>query len=224
MRWSSRSYNGESSCCPPGPLPRTTPESHVLPACCREEHLCLLSVRPTFRLAYSLGVRPAFQQTIWFLRAAQFLMFPFVLGKFIYRPTFDCLCERYLTMIQCMLYLLGIFDWWAKYCVDGLFTSSELLSKLTVHKLNFVHESSRFSSCSTEQLWIVSPQPRTPTRRRQSIDVYDCGNRRHRRVLDEGSSRFVRIASVNVFYAGCLYVHLTLTLTLSIHYFLSSNW
>ena len=107
-----------------GQLPRVLVSS---PPCCRGEHLCQLFVRPTFRLAYSHGVRPD-----WFLRAAQFLMFPFVLGEFISRPTFDCPCERYLTMIPCMLYAED-FDCWAtawidcsqapSYCVNWLFTS-----------------------------------------------------------------------------------------------------
>ena len=87
-------------------------------------------------------------------------------------------------------------------CVNWLFTLLELLCELTVHiMLNFVHESSRFSLCSTEHLWIVSPQPRTPTRRRQSIDVYDhdstCRNRRHRREsTKEVHGLVVRIAPV----------------------------
>ena len=176
MRKSSRSNNGESPC-PPGPLPRTTAESHdILPACCRGEHLCLLSVCPKFRLDYSLGVRPAFQQTLFCFifqphTVSYFLCFPLFWGKFIYRPTFDCPCERYLTIIPCMLYAE---DFRLSYCVNRLFTSSKLLlESITVHKLNLVHESSRFSSCSTEHLLIVSPQPRTPTRRRQSVDVYD---------------------------------------------------
>ena len=122
-------------------------------------------------------------------------------GEIIFRPTFDCLCERYLTMIPCMLYA-GYFRLMS-YCVNWLFTSSELLCELTVHiMLNFVHESSRFSLCSTEHLWIVSPQPRTPTRRRQSIDVYDhdstCRNRRHRREsTKEVHGLVVRIAPVS---------------------------
>ena len=177
----------------------------------RRTPLCLFARRSGSPIALEFG--QLFNRLYDFFEPHSFLCFPLFWGNsFIDRLSTAFVSDTF-TMIPCMLYMLGIFDWWAKYCVDGLFTSSELLSKLTVHKLNFVHESSRFSSCSTEQLWIVSPQPRTPTRRRQSIDVYDCGNRRHRRVLDEGSSRFVRIASVNVFYAGCLYVHLTLTLT-----------
>ena len=141
---------------------------------------------------------------LWFLRAAQF-MFPFVFGKFISRPTFDCLCERYLTMIPCMLYA-GDFRLMS-YCVDWLFTSSELLRKLTVHKLNFVHESSRFSLCSTEHLRIVWPQPRTPTRRRQSIDVYDLPQSPTSSRIDERGSWLVRIAPVN--FQRRLFVHLT---------------
>ena len=130
------------------------------------------------------------------------LMFPFVLGGNSFRLTFDCLCERYLTMIPCMLYA-------------GDFRLIELLRELTVHMqapsywvnwlftlLIIVHESSRFSSCSTEHLRIVSPQPRTPTRRRQSIDVYTydstCCNRRHRRESTKGvHGLVVRIAPVN---------------------------
>ena len=123
----------------------TSPESHgVIPACCRGEHLCQLFVHPTFRLAYSHGVRPC---RLWF--AAQ-LMFPIVLGK----SFFDWLSTAFVSTIShwsracCML---GIFDWataWIdcsqapSYCVNWLFTL-----------LNFVHESSRFSSCSTEHLW-----------------------------------------------------------------------
>ena len=127
-------------------------------------------------------------------------MFPFVLGDFISRPTFDCLCERYLTMIPCMLYAED-FDCWATAWID----CSQALSyrrELTVHKLIFVHESTRFCLCSTEHLWIVSPQPRTPTRRRQSIDVFNhdstCRNRWHRREsTKEVHGLVVRIAPVS---------------------------
>ena len=141
MRKSSRSNNGESSC-PPGPLPGGTPESHYfLPACCRGEHHYLLSVCQTFRLNYSLEFG-SFSTDFIFPQAAQF-MFPFVFGKFIYRQTFDCLCERYLAMIPCMLYG-GDFQYDPVHAVWWGF-STELLRESTVHKLNFVHESSRFS-------------------------------------------------------------------------------
>ena len=195
------------SCAVIQPFSRTTESRHdVRPARCRGQLPRVMYFRPAVAkntFVYCLFARRSgspialeFGQLfnrLWFLRAAQFLMFPFVLGKFIYRPTFDCLCERYLTMIPCMLYA-GDFRLMS-YCVDWLFTSSELLSELTVHKL-IVHEYSRFSSCSTEHLWIVSPQPRTPTRRRQSIDVYD---------LPQSTKEvhgLYAIASVNVFYAA----------------------
>ena len=95
----------------------------------------------------------------------------------------------------------GILDCWATAWID----CSQALSyrlELTVHKLIFVHESTRFCLCSTKHLWIVSPQPRTPTRRRQSIDVFNhdstCRNRRHRREsTKEVHGLVVRIAPVS---------------------------
>ena len=107
----------------------------------------------------------------WFLRSAQFMVSLCFFGD-SYRPTFDCLCERYLTMIPCMLYAEDFRL--MSYCVNWLFTLLRATAWIWLFTLlNFVHESSRFSSCSAEHLRIVSPLPRTPTRRRQSIDVYD---------------------------------------------------
>ena len=157
------------------------------PACCRGKHICLLAVCPTFRLAYSPKSSASFTR-LWFLRAAQFL-FPYVLGKFIFRPIFWlplwAISHNDPLHAVCWGFRLS-------YCVNWLFTSSELLRELTVHiMLNFVHESTRFSSCSTEHLWIVSPQPRTPT---------TCRNRRHRRVST--------IESVHGLYALLLWIFL----------------
>ena len=194
------------------PAVRITESRHVRPARCRGQlpRVTVLSppaaaentfVNCLFARRSGSPIAMEFGQTIWFLRAAQFLMFPFVLGEFISRPTFDCPCERYLTMIPVHAVCWGFRL--LSYCVNWLFTSSELLCELTVHiMLNFVHESSRFSLCSTEHLWIVSPQPRTPTRRRQSIDVFNhdstCRNRRHRREsTKEVHGLVVRIAPVS---------------------------
>ena len=109
-------------------------------------------------------------------------MFPFVLG--IYRPTFDCLCERYLTMIPCMLYAED-FDWataWIdcsqapSYCVNWLFTS-----------------------CSTSS----TSQRRSLGRLRLGAIADIVAYRRLNlfTVCTHYSCEF--------FYAGCLYVHLT---------------
>ena len=93
------------------------------------------------------------------------------------------------------------------HAVCWRFSTAELLRELTVHMLIIVHESSRFSSCSTEHLWIVSPQPRTPTRRQQSIDVYDhdstCRYRRRRR---ESTNEVHSLYALHlwIFYAGYL--------------------
>ena len=221
VRKSSRSNNEESPC-PPGPLPRTTPESHdVLPACWRGKHLCLLSVCPKFRSTIVWG-SASFSTDFIFLHfpAEQFLMFPFVLGKLIYGPTFDCPCEWYLTKISCMLYAE---DFRLSYCVNWLFTSSELLRGSTVHKLNCVHESSLFSSCSTEHLWIVSPQPQTPTWRQQLVDVYDLPQSPTSSRIDEWSSRLVRIAPVN-FLRRLFVSALILDSLTDRSIILSSNW
>ena len=163
-------------------------------ACCRGEHLCQLFVRPTFRLAYSHGVRPD-----WFLRAAQFLMFPFVLGEFISRPTFDCPCERYLTMIPCMLYAEDFFCWataWIdcsqapSYCVNWLFTSCSTSS--TSHRgfpcvLPNIYGSSRRSL--GHLLDVDNPSTFTTTTRLAAIADIVANRRR--------SSRIVRITPVN---------------------------
>ena len=150
VRKSSRSNNGESPC-PPGPLPRTTPESHdVLPACCRGEHHCLLSVCPKFRQDYSLGFGQLFNR----LNFASFssrtvLCFPLFWGEI-----------HLSTGFRLLLWAISHNDPVHAVCWGF---STELLREWTVHKLNYVHESSRFSSCSSEHLRIVSPQPRTPT-------------------------------------------------------------
>ena len=185
----------------PGSLPRTTLESHhVFPACCRGKHFCLLAVCPTFRLAYSLGVRPAFQQTLFcFILHPHSLCFPLFWGN------------DFSTDFRLPLWAISHNDPVHAVCWGF---STELLRELTVHiapsycvnwlftLLNFVHESSRFSLCSAEHLRIVSPLPRTPTRRRQSIDVFNhdstCRNRRHRREsTKEVHGLVVRIAPVS---------------------------
>ena len=79
--------NSRESLCFRGLLSRRTP-------------LPTLSVCPTFLLNYSLEFG-SFLTDFIFLQATKFT-FPCVFGKFIYRQTFDCLCERYLTMIPCM--------------------------------------------------------------------------------------------------------------------------
>ena len=135
VRKSSRSFNGGSSWCSPGPLPRTTPESHVLPACCREEHLCLLSVRPTFRLAYSLGVRPAFRQTM--ISSSRTVYVSLCFGEI-----------HFSTDFRLPLWAISHND--PVHAVGWGF-STELLRELTVHKLIIVHESTRFSLCSTKE-------------------------------------------------------------------------
>ena len=114
---SSRSNNGESSC-PPGPLPRTAPESHgVIPACCRGEHLCQLFVRPTFRLAYSHGVRPDY----YFFEPHSFLCFPLFWG--------NSFLDRHSTA------LVSDISQWSRACCMLRIFSAELLRELTVHKL-----------------------------------------------------------------------------------------
>ena len=99
------------------------------PACYRGKHICLLSVRPTFRLAFSLGVRPDYD----FFEPHSFLCFPLFWGN----TFFDRLSTVFVSDTSqwsracCML---GIFDWWAtawidcsqapSYCVNWLFISS----------------------------------------------------------------------------------------------------
>ena len=113
---SSRSNNGESSC-PPGPLPRTAPESlGFIPACCRGEHLCQLFVE-TFRLAYSHGVRPDY----YFFEPHSFLCFPLFWG--------NSFLDRHSTA------LVSDISQWSRACCMLRIFSAELLRELTVHKL-----------------------------------------------------------------------------------------
>ena len=228
MRKSSRSNNGEASC-PPGPLPGGTPGSHyVFPACCRGEHVhYLLSVCPTFRLIYSLEFG-SFSTDFNLLQAAQF-MFPFVFGKLIYRPTFDCSCERYLTMIPSMLYAE---DFRLSYCVNWLFTSSELLRELTVHKLWATAwiDCSVFPSSSTSTSHRGFPRvlPNIYGSSHRSLGrlldadnqstFTTCRNRRHRRVSTNEVHGLYALL-LWIFYAGCLFVHLTLDSDWSIYDF-----
>ena len=172
--------NSRETLCFPGLLSRWTPSY-------------LLSVCPTFRLDYSLEF-DSFSTDSIFLHAAQF-MFPFVWGKCIYRPTFDCPCKRYLTMIPCMLYG-GDFQYDPVYAVWSGF-STELLRESTVHKLwakkvlrestvhrlIYVHESLRFS-CVLPNIFGSS---RRSLGRLLDVDnpstFTTCRNRRHRRIL-----------------------------------------
>ena len=138
-------------------------------------------------------------------------MFPFVKfwGKFILSTDFR-------------LPLWGFLTWssqWSRACYAVWWGfSTELLRESTVHKLIYVHESSRFSSCSTEHLRIVSPQPRTPTRRRQSIDVYDLQSPTSSRI-DEWSSRYMQFASDVNFLRRLFVSALTIDSDWSICYF-----
>ena len=220
---SSRSNNGESSC-PPGPLPRTAPESlGVIPACCRGEHLCQLFVRPTFRLAYSHGVRPDYD----FFESHSFLCFPLFWGiSFLDRLSTAFVSDISQWSRACCM--LGIFDW-SSYFVNWLFTLLRATAWIDCSHCSISSTSHRgFSLCSTEHLWIVSPQPRTPTRRRQSIDVFNhdstCRNRRHRREsTKEVHGLVVRIAPVSFSTPAILLVHLTLT-ERSIIYWSQIKW
>ena len=176
------------------PAVRITGRHHVRPARCRGQlprvtvssppaaaentfANCLFARRSGSPIATEFG-NPDYD----FFEPHSFLCFPLFWG--------NSFLDRHSTA-----FVSDISQWSRACCMLGF--STELLRELTVHiapsycvnwlftLLNFVHESSRFSLCSTEHLWIVSPQPRTPTRRRQSIDVYDhdfiCRNRRHRR-------------------------------------------
>ena len=93
----------------------------VLPACCREEHLCLLSVRPKFRLDYSLGFGQLYNRLYFAsFRSRTVSMFPFVLGK----SFLDRLSTAFVSDIS---------QWSPACCM--LRISTELLRELTVHKL-----------------------------------------------------------------------------------------
>ena len=125
-------------------------------------------------------------------------MFLFVFWRFIFRPTVDCLCERYLTMIPCMLYAED-FDWataWIdcsqapSYCVNWLFTSC--------------------STSSRSQRGFPRVLPNIYGSFRRSL-----GRLRLAAIADIVAYRRLNLFTVcthyscEFFYAGCLYVHLT---------------
>ena len=100
------------------PAVRTTESHHVRPARCRGQlprvamfsrpavtenlYLYLLSMFARRSGSTIVWSSAAYQQTLFSFKPHS-LCFPLFWGKFIYRPTFDCPCERYLTMM-CMLY------------------------------------------------------------------------------------------------------------------------
>ena len=201
VRKSSRSNNGESSWCSPGPLPRTTLESHhVFPACCRGKHICLLAVCSTFRLAYSLRVRPVLQDFDFF--EPHSLCFSLFFGD----SFFDRLSTAFVSDIS---------QWSPACCM--LRISTELLRELTVPKLRATawidcshHAQLRprvnavfllFYRTFTDRLAAASDAyvlPQSPTS--SCIDDWIC-------------SRFVRITPVNFSMPVCFLCTWLLTLT-----------
>ena len=140
---------------------------------------CLFARRSGSPIALEFGL---LFNSLWFFRSAQF-MFPFVLGEIN--------LDRRSTA-----FVSDTSQWSRACCMLGILTA-DLLRELTVHKFNFVHESSRFSCvlpniygssrrCLGFLLDVDNPSPSFTT----------CFNRRHRRE-STNEVHGVRIAPVN---------------------------
>ena len=170
------------------PADRTTERHYVRPGAGRAElpRVTMFS-RPVVAentITYCLFARcsgstivwssAAFQQTLFSFKPHS-LMFPFVSGN----SFIDRLSTAFVSDISqwsracCMVGIFNNYDpvhavWWGVstelYCVNQLFTSQQAQLRPRVIAV---------LRCSAEHLRIVSPQPRSPTRRWQSIDVYD---------------------------------------------------
>ena len=90
-----------------------TPEGHyVFPACCRGEHLCLLSVRPKFRLDYSLGFGQLFNRLYFasfFSRTVSYVFLCFGGNSLIDRLSTALVSNISQWSRACCM--LRIFDW-----------------------------------------------------------------------------------------------------------------